>query len=276
MQPRNRFTTVYLVLAGALFLGIMALQGYIWPPPKPPQKATAPEVIGFYSGALATYCLDKDVDVFALIDEERKQNFPSALGDLGGALSTVAVGIDAPALAAREKQKAAAKPAVPDELIAMGRGEKPYHLQVLLNNHGAGIQQVILSDFQEADREGLAVVNPDGKPRPLHLIPGVVVERTPKMRDQRDIKVPELVPGKVDIDPAKLAHPSYVMWHYEKEADDRPVDTLGTRHWRVTPTSPSARMVSLSLLKPNLARRFTSRSPRPTPCRGPITTLAWR
>ena len=50
MQPRNRFTTVYLVLAGALFLGVMFLQGYIWPPPKPPQKATGPEVYGFYAG----------------------------------------------------------------------------------------------------------------------------------------------------------------------------------------------------------------------------------
>ncbi|HEX3147053.1 MAG TPA: membrane protein insertase YidC [Gemmataceae bacterium] len=242
MQPRNRYTTVYLVLAGILFLGIMFLQGYIWPPPKPPQKATGPEVFGFYAGAMATVCLDKEVDVFLHIEEERKQTFPSALGDLGSGLVTVAVGIDAPALAALERQNAAAKPAEPDELIAMGRGEKPFHLQVLLNTRGGSIQQVILTHFQEADREGLAVVNPDGTPRPLHLIPGYVVERAYKMRDQHDLKYkpPELVPGKVDIDPAKFAHPSYVMWHYEKEADDRPVDTLGTRHWRVVPATEPA------------------------------------
>src|SRR4051812_37940962 len=137
MQPRNRLATVYLVAAGVLFIGIMLLQGYIWPPPTPPRKATTPDVVGLYAGALATVGLDKDVDVFARAEEERKQQYPAALGTLGGAVTTVAVGIDAPALAAEEHRDAQARKGEPDELTPLGWGEKPFHLQVLLNNRGA-------------------------------------------------------------------------------------------------------------------------------------------
>src|SRR3954471_7235805 len=154
MQPRNRLATVYLVAAGVLFLGVILLQGYLWPPPTPPKKATTPDVVGLYAGALATAGLDKDVDVFAKIAEEHKQEFPSALGDLAGAVTTVAVAVDAPALAAEERREAQAKKADPAELIPMGWGEKPFHLQALLNTQGGSIQQIILSDFQQEDREG--------------------------------------------------------------------------------------------------------------------------
>jgi YidC/Oxa1 family membrane protein insertase len=240
MQPRNRLGTVYLVAAGILFIGIMLLQGYIWPPPKPPQKATLPETIGMYAGAAAVVGLDKEVDVFLKTEEERKAQFPSAVGGLGGAVTTVAIGIDAPSLVAEERREALARTADPDELVPMGWGEKPFHLQLLLNTRGGSIQQVILSDFQQADREGRAVVNPDGKARPLHLVPGVIVPRTPKMRDQRDVQVPELLPGKVTLKPGQLAHPSYVMYHYEKENDPQPVDTLATRQWAVVRNESSA------------------------------------
>ena len=48
---------------------------------------------------------------------------------------------------------------MPAELIADGQGENPFHLQVLLNTRGGSIQQVVLTHFQEADREGLPVKN---------------------------------------------------------------------------------------------------------------------
>jgi YidC/Oxa1 family membrane protein insertase len=233
MEPRRRNANVFLILALVLFVGVMFLQNYIWPPPKPPKKATPPDVVGFYAGSLATAALDPEVDAPAKEAEERRQLFPSNLGNLGGALTTVAVGIDAPALAAAERRKAAAKPAEPDELIPMGWGEKPYHLQVLLNTRGGSIQQVVLPYFQAADREGLAVVNADGKPRPLYLVPGFEVERKFKMREQRKVELPDLKPGKVPADFFQLAHPSYVMTHYEKAEDEQPVDTLATRHWRL-------------------------------------------
>jgi YidC/Oxa1 family membrane protein insertase len=121
----------------------------------------------------------------------------------------------------------------------MGKGERPFHIEVLLNTRGASVQQAVLRDFQEADREGLAVTNPDGTPRPLHLIPGVRVERTFKIGDQKKIPVPELNPGPLTLDPALVEHPSYVMYHYEKENDPQPVDTLGTRVWRVVRNEPA-------------------------------------
>src|SRR5262249_27435322 len=151
----------------------MVLQGYLWPPPKPPHKATLPETIGLYAGAAATAGLDKDVDVFLKAEEERKAQFPSAWGDLGSALTTAAYGANVFELVQAEREEQARKDN-PDELIPMGWAEKPFHLQLLLNPRGGSVQQVILSDFQQADREGRAVVDRDGKPRPLHLIPGVV------------------------------------------------------------------------------------------------------
>src|SRR3954471_15007804 len=116
MQPRSRSANLYLVLALVLFVGVMFLQSYIWPPPTPPKKPRMPDdVVGLYAGALAPGAMDKDVDVFARTAEERQQLFPSNLGNVAGGLTTVALGIDAPALAAAERRKAAARPAEPDE-----------------------------------------------------------------------------------------------------------------------------------------------------------------
>ena len=233
MQPRNRLATVYLVAAGVLFLGLMALQGYLWPPPKPAKKPTIPEEISLYAGALADVALHKDVDVFAKTDAERQAQAPAVLGLFGSAATTAAVGVDAPSLVAAERREALAKKADPDTLIPMGWGENPFHLNILLNTRGGSVQQVVLNGFQQADREGLAVVQEDGTPKPLHLIPGVEVPRTEKISDQHDVPVPKLTPGPVTLKPGEIAHPSYVMYHYEQPGDERPVDTLGTRQWTV-------------------------------------------
>lgn len=234
MQPRNRLATVYLVAAGVLFIGIMLLQGYIWPPPPPAKMATVPDVVGMYGGALAAGGLDKDVDLFAKVEVERTAQFPSALGNLGGAMTTVAREAGVLELIRAEREAELAKKADPDELIPLGWAEKPFHVRVLLNQRGASIQQVVLNHFQQADREGLAVIDKEtGEPKPLHLIPGVVVERKEKMRDQREVPVPKLGPGKVMLPAREVAHPSYVMYHYDKENDPQPVDTLGRRQWAV-------------------------------------------
>src|SRR5262249_14709009 len=157
----------------------------------------------------------------------------------GSTLITTAIKEGIPALVAAERRLEAAKKIKPAELLAMGKGPSPFHLQVLLTTRGGAIQQVILSDFQEADREGLAVTSPDGKPRPLHLLPGVRVERTYKIGDQKKIPVPELAEGPITLDPGLVEHPSYVMYHYEKDNDPQPVDTLGNRIWRVVSDEPS-------------------------------------
>lgn len=240
MENKNRFAFVYLILAVALLLGWSYIQNWLWPPPPKPQKAKPDELVGMVAGTPATAALDPEVDVFGKIAAERKQQYPEVLGSLGGSPVTVAIAVDAPALAADERRKKSIKPATPSELIAMGHASKPFHLRVRLNTHGGAIQQVILSDHQEADREGLPVKNKDGSAKPLHLLPGVRFPRTEKIRDQREVEVPELSDGKIEFPPEKLEHPSYVMYHYERDSDWAPVDTLGNREWRVVRNETAA------------------------------------
>lgn len=233
MQPRNRFAYVYIVVGLALIIGWSFLQNYFWPPAEKPKLARPIDVVGFYGSGLAAAGLDPDVDVFRHVALERATQFPSAFGGLAGGLATAAEAVEARKLTARERELAAAKNVAPAELVPMGRGEKPFHLQVLLNTRGGSVQQVVLTEFQGASREGLPVLNPDGTPRKLHLIPGVIVPRTPKMSDQPAVPIPTLEPGKIIGPHPELAQPSYLMYHYARESDEKPVDTLGTKLWRV-------------------------------------------
>ena len=47
MENKNRFAFVYLILAVALLLGWSYFQGWMWPRPKPPEKATTGQLLGF-------------------------------------------------------------------------------------------------------------------------------------------------------------------------------------------------------------------------------------
>ncbi len=129
------------------------------------------------------------------------------------------------------------KPPEPySELVGLGRsvpGITPYALKVLLNTRGGCIQQIILRDFQQADREGLAVKTPNGEKKELHLIPGVIIPRDATIRGQRDLdeKLPQLTEGLVTS--KNLSAGSYVLYHYEKANDKQPVDTLETTIWNV-------------------------------------------
>jgi YidC/Oxa1 family membrane protein insertase len=231
MGKSNRFAFVYLIIGVVFLLGWPYVQNAIWPPP-PKQNPLKPEDgLALFGGNLPLKALEVGAPELAVV--ERKAQFPSVVGAAGGSMVTTAIQAEVPALVAAERRKELAKKAAPSELIAMGRGPRPSHLQVLLNTQGGSIQQVIVTDFQEADREGLPVQNADGSKKPLHLIPGVRVPRTEKMRDQRNVPVPELAPGPIKLDPAEIEHPSYVMYHYEKDSDPQPVDTLGKREWRV-------------------------------------------
>ncbi len=233
MEKKNRIAFVYLIIGIAFLFGWPLIQNRIWPPPPKPEKATPEQLIGLALGTPVMVAIDPEVDALGKTDAERKEQLPNAYGALGGSAETVAIAVDAPALAAIERNKKEIKPAEPSSLIAMGHGEKPFHLQVYLNKRGGAIQQVVLTDFQQADREGLGVNYPDGSAKPLHLVPGVRVPRTEKIRDQREVPVPELAPGPITLDPGQFEHPSYVMYHYEREGDAQPVDTLGNRQWRV-------------------------------------------
>jgi YidC/Oxa1 family membrane protein insertase len=231
MGNKNRFAFIYLIIGVAFLFGWGYVQNLIWPPVPKPKVAKPEEVHAFVVGGPAVAL--HEVDLAGLIDAERKKMLPDALGTLGGSAITVTKQAGIFELIAAERRKALIKPAEPPTLIAMGKAPTPYHLQVLLNTRGGSIQQVVLTHFQQADREGLVVKNSDGTPKPLHLIPGVRVPRTQKIRDQRTVEVPELSEGKLVLDNAEVEHPSYVMYHYEKESDFQPVDTLGNREWKV-------------------------------------------
>jgi len=231
MEKKNRFAFLYLIIGVAFLFGWGYVQNMIWPPPPKQQVAKPGEVHAFLAGGPAVTALDAGVEQ-AMVDEQRRQ-LPDVFGGVGGSLGALTASPDFRAMVALERRKEFAKNAATSELIGMGRIATPFHLQVLLNTRGGSIQQVVLTDFQHADREGLGVKNPDGTAKPLHLIPGVVVDRKPTIREQKEVKVPELVEGKLTLDPVEVEHPSYVMYHYEKPSDSQPVDTLANREWRL-------------------------------------------
>lgn len=254
MQQRNRFAYVYLIIGAVVLFTWPMLQNAIWPPVVKPRMAK-PDEMGLVLGTMGQIALHPDVQEAAIADF-RKQ----APGLVGGALVTTAIEVEAPRLAALERQQtlhgtvgsslaataidigapqkvakemwAANAQKALGELLPMGRGDKPFHLQVLLNTRGGSIQQVVLTHFQQADREGLPVKLGD-KPMPFHLIPGVRVPRTEFIREQRQVSVPVLEPGPITVSADELATPSYLMYHYEHPSDERPADTLSRRMWKI-------------------------------------------
>lgn len=232
MEKKNRLAFVYLIIGIGFLFGWPFIQNQIWPPPEKPKPVKQEDLIGLGLGTPVMVALNPEIDVAGKLAAERREQLPDLFGVVGGATVTTAIKIDAPALAAEERRRQLVKKATPSRLIAMGKGEKPFHIQALLNTHGGSIQQIVLTDFQQADREGLGVKYPDGSAMPLHLVPGVRVKRTEKIRDQREVPVPELREGEITLG-LEIEHPSYVMYHYERDADSAPVDTLGNREWQV-------------------------------------------
>ncbi len=134
-----------------------------------------------------------------------------------------------------EPQRIAPPPSPPPPaptLIPLGNAD----LQVLLSTRGGGVQQVVLTRFDAADRLGREVRRKDanGQPTaekvPLYLIPGVRTVRTKYLRE--DYVEPILMPGIV-TEPYKLAEPSYRVFHYSTLEDKYPDPYLGDTEWRV-------------------------------------------
>jgi YidC/Oxa1 family membrane protein insertase len=121
-------------------------------------------------------------------------------------------------------------PRVRGTLIAFG--DDTFYNKVLLTTEGGGVQQVILTRFNESDRLGREVKGPDGKPVPLHLIPGVKRDR-PKYLEEM-YPTPNLRPGKLE-DTAGLAEPCYTVFHYASPEDNFPDAKLGREEWDIPP-----------------------------------------
>ncbi len=104
-----------------------------------------------------------------------------------------------------------AVPATPDEkLITLGDGDSlsRFHLRARLDPRGAGVREVMLNKFQQADASG----------RP--------VWRNGNKADGEQPLV--LVPGEANSDP-----PANALFHYRDVEDRRPLDTLGKAAWTV-------------------------------------------
>src|SRR5262249_49711218 len=157
MDKRNRSAFIYLIIGAVFLFGWGFVRDAIWPPPKKQRKPNNEEMHAFVAGAPVVAAIEEKAPELAAV--ERKLQEPDLASSLGSTLITTAIKEGIPALVAAERRLEAAKKIKPAELLAMGKGPSPFHLQVLLTTRGGAIQQVILSDFQEADREGLAVTS---------------------------------------------------------------------------------------------------------------------
>src|SRR5262249_41151628 len=88
---------------------------------------------------------------------------------------------------------------VRQQVVVLGsrNPDSPYHMEVVVTTKGAGIQSLTFNKFRAANAEGLPTDDL------LSLIP-----------DDRRI-------------------PSYVLYHFAKKDDKRPVVTLGNEKWEV-------------------------------------------
>jgi YidC/Oxa1 family membrane protein insertase len=137
------------------------------------------------------------------------------------------------------KVKAAAPPkpvesSDPQKLIALsGDG---YNLQVLLNNKGGGVQQVVVPAFEQASRGGKRAKDAAGQEYPLELVPGYYrdVKHTTVLEDGPHHKLEAGVVGALPEGVA-LAPASYTLLHYDAAggAVARPSNELAARKWAV-------------------------------------------
>lgn len=174
-----------------------------------------------------------------------------------------------------------ARPSEPRALIPLG--DDSYYLKVLLTNKGGGVQQVVLTQFDEASRLGLEIKDAGGKPRPLHLIPGYVKPWSPYLKDDppyvpltANLTDPKAKPTKLPFEEALLSRPSFVMLHYPSrddpararneqnevfsEDDNYPLADLAERTWTVASIEPARVVFETELGAPyflKLRKTFT-------------------
>ncbi|HET6575097.1 MAG TPA: membrane protein insertase YidC [Fimbriiglobus sp.] len=236
---RQHFPNVllFILLAGGLVAGAWYIDKTYFPKPqpKPPEPVMpARELVGALTGAVALGA--PPADAFAALP-------PLPPPTRATLVQSVTGGLYAAALAAPPAPKpVAVRPAEPPVLIALG--DDSFCTKAMLNTVGGSVQQQTLNRFDEASRLGLEVKQPDGRPQPLRLIPGVVQQRaslTELHKDPSLARVPELAPGKVPADLAELlTAPSYVMLHYPDKDSPYPSPELGDRTWALSEKTRAA------------------------------------
>jgi YidC/Oxa1 family membrane protein insertase len=197
MQSQTRNTVLFLLSVVLIFGAYSWYRNFRWPPaPKPTRD---------------------QIDAAETMSRLLAAPVGTGLGDaVGLAIETAAtpasrIDYAIAERAAREAEVAKAapkppeppKPVAPEELVTLG--DDDYFLRVRLTPLGAGVDQVVLTRFREADHMGLPAKTPDGQPKPLELIPA-------------------------------STQPSFTLYHYARpdSEEERPLDTLGRRRWVVT------------------------------------------
>jgi YidC/Oxa1 family membrane protein insertase len=203
-QPQLKNLLLFLFLSAALLFGWMWLSSWLWPQPEQAKKK-ADEKLTQKDEAKKKQKEAKAASRKKLTPAQQQTQLLFEVIGLAGSPWHIL----APALAATENKlllaKAAEKvQAVPVKTFALGNAN--YFLRAKLTTQGAGVQQLTLTRFQEADWYGRPVFSKDGSKTPLDLIPD---------------------------DPDR---PSFLMFHYpdpKLDQDQRPVVTLGKRVWKL-------------------------------------------
>lgn len=220
---------LFVVLVTGLGIGWYYAEKKFFPPADPPPAAPPPAV-------------KPSMDQAAAVG-----GYASLAGGPHSTLKvTPAKPTDSPTAGVVEKPTPTAPiaPREPHKLITLG-GEG-YRQTILLNSQGAGVQQVILNHFEEADRVGKIEKDESGRPRKLHLVPGFFKPRSEKVT----VAPPhvDIAAGPVSPSDARnvLTEPSYTLFHYPTKGDPDyreadidpdagrfPSPELGTRTWKV-------------------------------------------
>ena len=209
---------LFILLAAGLTFGWWYIDKNFIPPPKPPQTVETPTP---------------------------KSKQPANLALAGGWIDMPRLFPNTPIIKKDDTQPEAEAPATPykrtpPELIPLG--EPGSYISGLLTTEGGGVQQLILTRFDEANRIGTQVMDGD-QPQKLRLIPGV-----DSIRDELSLTeihesadgnfTPKLKPGKVPESMMPiLAQPSYQLLHYPDLKGDYPSAELGRRQWEVVERS---------------------------------------
>jgi YidC/Oxa1 family membrane protein insertase len=213
MQPQQKNLLIFFVLSFLIFVGWSALQNYLWPPKAktPAPKDDSVEVAKPHPwGDLPPQAIAAQVGLAAPIAGAPVTDPVPQLASQVGVVNWTA---ERPKFWALKTNLPPPEPVVKKpkqeapRSIVLGN-DSSYNLHVTLTTLGAGVEKVILNDFQEANELGRPVFQENGEKQPLHLIPG---------------------PGDDPTDP------SYLLFHFPtpKAPNPVPVNTLGIEVWHV-------------------------------------------
>lgn len=200
MQSQSRNWILFFGLFFALMLGHTWLRNKLWPPPAPKPP---PERVWTFEKS------KPNAQRLLLTEWIGAAAASSSPGGVLGMAAEAALGEDSvDQYSVALTPKAPPKPVEPDQPQAKAdvyvMGGPGFLIDAKMTSLGAGVRQLILTGFPEADRMGLPVKTPDGQPKPLELIPD----------------------GPV---------PSFAIYHYARSdpEEERPLETLGRRVWNL-------------------------------------------